>query len=533
MPFPSLPVKLPKRPFSKEESKEEIPSVAASISEGTRERKALRLLDHRSYEELFLARSLEDAGHWAYGVVGVELWSLDLETGTLIRPPGGTWSDVSLHPPHKTHLEFEECMECRMCLPTHPRYVRPDALAPGVGIPGVLWSEVGRAENRENSEGTDREFSIYWRSIISLAADPDQPYNARLQKAAEIGLSWAGAVPFNVEGQRGMVIYFARHSVNLVQLQAFTNEQYLIAAANYLSSVWALRVPRTAAVREREERLHKLLRRIGIKILAVVRMGMTLEDIRNGKPIQPPEKASDGQPSSLLGSLRDPLATAQKLMEEGKKAADRTAAEAKREINYVRQKAQRVLRKCRGAGLQGPPVFTWEATAWSFFGVLITMLFILRLNVHLIETYEAGDLTLGPLASFTASVYILTAAPASQPRNNLVAQTVAMFVGLCLSYIEDLDLWIREAISVSVVVALMVKFGFLHAPAAGVALTFASGSQKWSNILAQVSGNLVIIAVGSLINNLSDKRQYPTSWGFRPLVEWYRRKKRRRELKAS
>mmetsp|Transcript_28733 Transcript_28733/g.47562 ORF Transcript_28733/g.47562 Transcript_28733/m.47562 type:complete len:603 (-) Transcript_28733:147-1955(-) len=479
-----------------------------------------RLDEHVSYEEHLLSRTLEDAGHWAYGIVATELWIYDDENGTLFRPDGATWADMTLHPPHKTKQEYQDCPLCRTVDPNHPKFTPPVPLAPGVGIAGVLWAEAGKASDSQGEPDQDED--IYWRNLQALAQDPDQPYNERLQNAALTRLGWAGAVPFNVEGQRGLMVYLTRDSVNMDQLQSASNVRYLLAAAHYVSTVWALRLPRLGAIREREDRLRILWRRLRFRMIAVIRFGATLDDIRNGRTneIKPDKKTG-----SLYDSLRDPKEMAQILMEEGKQFAERTVKEAKSQQKFIARKLKMMANKSRGANIRAPPVFSWEATLWSFVGTLVTLLILLNINEQIKKTYgQKYELTLGPLSSFTASVFVLTAAPASQPRNNLVAYSFAMVVGLCLAYITSLAVWIRQAISVSITVCAMVKFGFLHAPAAGVALTFASGSQNWSNVFSMVLASLIVITLGTIINNLSDKRQYPTSWGFRPLIKFYNRK---------
>lgn len=487
-----------------------------------------RLNEYVTYEAALLARTLEDAGHWAYGIIATELWIYDDDSGNLFRPDGGTWADMALHPTHLTQKEYEACPMCRVVFEDHPKHIPPAQLAPGVGVPGVLWAEAASSAGELQTPRRtslinmdDESDEIYWRDVQALARDPDQPYNERLQNAALTSLGWAGGVSFNVDGQRGILIYFTRDSVKLEQLQSSSNVQYLLAAANYVSTVWALRLPRLAAIQEREDRLRMLWRRFRVRLQVAIRFGNTLDDIKHGRThkVEPEKKHG-----TILDSLRDPMEMAHIIMEEGKHFAELTVQEAKTQQKFITRKLKRMARKSRGANIRAPPAFTWEATMWSFVGTLLSLLILLNVNEQIKKTYGSKfELTLGPLSSFTASVFVLTAAPASQPRNNIVAYNFAMIIGLCLAYVTDLAVWIRQAISVSITVCAMVKFGFLHAPAAGVALTFASGSQNWTNVLSMTLASMLVITLGTIINNLSDKRQYPTSWGFRPLIKTYKR----------
>jgi len=72
-------------------------------------------------------------------------------------------------------------------------------------------------------------------------ASPDQPWNPRLQLLSELGLGWAAAVPFNLHGDQGIVVYCARNGVDMDRLQSDDNESYLIAATDLIGSAYALR----------------------------------------------------------------------------------------------------------------------------------------------------------------------------------------------------------------------------------------------------------------------------------------------------
>eukprot|EP00568_Trieres_chinensis_P013967 CAMPEP_0183322670 /NCGR_PEP_ID=MMETSP0160_2-20130417/72323_1 /TAXON_ID=2839 ORGANISM="Odontella Sinensis, Strain Grunow 1884" /NCGR_SAMPLE_ID=MMETSP0160_2 /ASSEMBLY_ACC=CAM_ASM_000250 /LENGTH=103 /DNA_ID=CAMNT_0025489887 /DNA_START=104 /DNA_END=415 /DNA_ORIENTATION=- len=66
--------------------------------------------------------------------------------------------------------------------------------------------------------------------------------------------------------------------------------------------------------------------------------------------------------------------------------------------------------------------------------------------------------------------------------------------------------------SVASVVALMAKLGITHPPAAANATILASGKFSWLDLPFLLLGNAVAIVTAIAINNLSDKRQYPTFW---------------------
>lgn len=65
----------------------------------------------------------------------------------------------------------------------------------------------------------------------------------------------------------------------------------------------------------------------------------------------------------------------------------------------------------------------------------------------------------------------------------------------------------------------MVKFGVTHPPAGAAALVFSSGEQSWIQVGIMLMGNVVAIVCATAINNWNKKRQYPTFWGLRPIIQ--------------
>ena len=116
-------------------------------------------------------------------------------------------------------------------------------------------------------------------------------------------------------------------------------------------------------------------------------------------------------------------------------------------------------------------------------------------------------------------LYGLTAAPSSQPRNAMLGQALSLTISLAFSYVDGLAVWMKQSLSTSLAVAAMVKLGLTHPPAGSSALLFASGSRGWGNFAFMIVGNAIAIGMAALINNMSDKRQYPTFWGLNSVVD--------------
>lgn len=120
--------------------------------------------------------------------------------------------------------------------------------------------------------------------------------------------------------------------------------------------------------------------------------------------------------------------------------------------------------------------------------------------------------------------YGLTAAPASQPTNAILGQTVSLAIAIGIASIPSLDLWIRQSLATALAVTSMVKLGVTHPPAGAAALIFSGGNNSWGNLAMMLVGNAIAVCTSTIINNMNMKRQYPMSWG----IGWAYKEARRR-----
>lgn len=107
----------------------------------------------------------------------------------------------------------------------------------------------------------------------------------------------------------------------------------------------------------------------------------------------------------------------------------------------------------------------------------------------------------------------LTAAPASQPRNAMLGQIVSLTISILIGKVSYLELWMRQSLATALAVASMAKLGLTHPPAGAAALIYSSGEFGWGNMAFMLVGNLIALLCATVINNWSDKRQFPTYWG--------------------
>lgn len=354
------------------------------------------------FDSSLLHRAVADGGRWAYGVILVEVWVLNREKTQLFRPEYGWWIDPVYH-----SRCGKDCKICRLTNPTRKSYIPPAPLCPGEGLPGVLWADSGRANtttddksrsdpgnmrssfsrsfdprrrqsfasrNQQNTSGFGLfnenalpDNAVSWREIKSIASDPDQPFNPRLQLLADIGLGWAAAVPFNVHGQKGIVVYMARENVDMKRLRSLDNEHYLLSSSALIGAAYAMRGPRQKMQHQRRAELDSVIRRVRAKIISVQRAGRTLEDVA---------KSFDIKKQSLRHKFSSFTETdAPKKCKQG--------------VQLVQRKVKATAVKCKGAGSHPPPPFDWVQTAWTFSGSFLTLLMVTRFNEYLVKESDS------------------------------------------------------------------------------------------------------------------------------------------------
>jgi CBS-domain-containing membrane protein len=121
-----------------------------------------------------------------------------------------------------------------------------------------------------------------------------------------------------------------------------------------------------------------------------------------------------------------------------------------------------------------------------------------------------------PFGALMTLLYGLTAAPASQPRNAILGQSLSLTIAIGVGRLTVLSLWMRQSLAASLAIGAMVKFGVTHPPAGAAAMLFATGAYGWGNLLFVLLGTALSAVVATIVNNSSDARQYPTYWGFPP-----------------
>ncbi len=334
-----------------------------------------RSMDLERVNSSMLYNAIKDAGLYAYGTVGVEVWVLNRSRTLLKKPTGGFWVDEAFN-------STTTCQELQdLSKSEHSLYGSTEMVSPGVGLSGALWAEssqrkVSNAEanfnhsklfdldfefdeesQKENFENApllketplpkkkrlgginrrdgalrssitptiidvqEKKKRIVWRDINALADDPFQPANKRLQVLAKSGFGLAAGVTFDAGSESGIVVYLTRKTVDIDRLQSTNNERYLLRATDLIGAVWSLQEARSAVVEERKAERKEVWRRVKNKLLAIVRMKISLDKLSSQKSVQMERPKLSKQTSYIsMKDLQDfHRSSNQKLMSFAKK----------------------------------------------------------------------------------------------------------------------------------------------------------------------------------------------------------------------
>lgn len=437
-------------------------------------------IDH---DQQRVSNILQFVGADANGIDAIEVYTLLQDTPLLVRPNGGWWCNPNFVP--EDNKAFDQIVNEKS-----DDYLSPPPQAPGVGLAGALWvfsDDDGHSRKSSQASFTNASMTIsrlsmarswrkkhhgdvtsmigkkvtghddhahhlIWRDIHTLNLDPDQPTFLRLEVLEKAGFAKIAGVKFDMCGQKGIVVYFTKGNTNVSKLSSTENETYLRNAATMIGSSVALTKSRKALV-------HKT----------------TSVDI--SKPVIQKSNESTINESKFLHNI----------------------------IQYSR--------KLLGGNLQPPPPMKFSESFLSFFGAFVALLSVAGLS-EAIKNVSAGkySIIMGPFGALMTLQYSLVMAPASQPRNIIFGQTVAICISMCLSYVPEpvLPVWIRSSLATATTIGMISKMGIIHPPAGATALLVASSEFDWMVLPLMLVGNMVAIVIATVVNNLSENRQYPT-----------------------
>ena len=204
------------------------------------------------------------------------------------------------------------------------------------------------------------------------------------------------------------------------------------------------------------------------------------------------------------------------------------------------------LQKFKGGGQKGPRPLCWRQTLFTFVGSFVTIYLIHCFNIiitsmrkmSLTEVSELDRTTatfderfkawcddyssdvqwealeMGPFGATCVMVFAMTSVSPSQPRNMLFGASIGMVIGKLVGYLDlvGVGIGLRMPLATALTASIMAQTCTIYPPAAALAVIFSSQLLGWDRFALQVSGTVLTICLGVIINNLHPMREYPTFW---------------------
>ena len=143
---------------------------------------------------------------------------------------------------------------------------------------------------------------------------------------------------------------------------------------------------------------------------------------------------------------------------------------------------------------------------------LIASLFsTLTIGVLTLLTYKT-EYGIFLIASFGSSIVLLYGYPESpfaQPKNIFFGHLITSFVGVLFIHLS-LPIFISIPFAVGIGVSLMILLGITHPPAGGNPIIVIMGGASFNFLLSPViSGSIIVILFGIILNRFIAKKKYP------------------------
>jgi len=174
------------------------------------------------------------------------------------------------------------------------------------------------------------------------------------------------------------------------------------------------------------------------------------------------------------------------------------------------------LNKMKGRTKSPPAVDRFEII-WSWVGAFLGILPIGLLNYTIFEQTDFVFI-IGSFGASAVLVYGAIRSPLAQPRNLMGGHILSAVIGVAAYKLFFWHPALASAIAVATAIAVMHATKTLHPPGGATALIAVIGSDKihdlgYLYVLIPVGlGAGIMLIVALLVNNITDKRQYPEFW---------------------
>ena len=145
----------------------------------------------------------------------------------------------------------------------------------------------------------------------------------------------------------------------------------------------------------------------------------------------------------------------------------------------------------------------------SFFSFIFSVITIGILTFLTYKT-EFGIFLIASFGSSMVLLYGYSESPFAQPKNVFFGHLITSIVGIFFLYLVPLPLYIILPLAVGFGVGLMIFLNVTHPPAGGNPIIVIMGSVSLDYLISPViSGSIIIIIFGVIINRFILKKSYP------------------------
>lgn len=102
-----------------------------------------------------------------------------------------------------------------------------------------------------------------------------------MKRFFEIGIGLVGAVQFNFQDQRGIVLYFARYSVKVELLRSAANERYMMGSTDLIGANYAIRKARAESSELRKNILREAVKKVKKELIGKKKSRVSLRSSHN------------------------------------------------------------------------------------------------------------------------------------------------------------------------------------------------------------------------------------------------------------
>lgn len=462
-----------------------------------------------------LLQALSQAGLYASGVSAAEVWVLD-KHGHLACQTNGSWID----PVFLKNGEPDVQKALVQVIAQVNDYINNGTtLAPGIGIPGILWSGAARSSGRSgrsrfsmtSSSSASEEHGLVWKNMKSFTDDPDQAHNKHALCLRGAGFNLCAGIPFYTRSASGIVVYYARDSVNLEKLTSKLNEEFLLSATEHIGAVIGIMKPRQLSIERKKADALALFKKVRMMLNVIVQSEIDVDDI----VMQNAASKRDSTTGGGGGGGGDVMAP------KNISSMRHNCPDPEDLLFAVKFFWKTWAHKMLGGDTKPPQFMDPIQVAFIFISSFVTFMIMSLLHQSLIDGLGEEDDTffsMGAIGALMTVVYGLSPAPASQPRSIILGQGISVLIAMGCSQIEGgTNVHIRTSLAVALAASSMGYLGITHPPGSSVAVAFSKHSNlEWRQFGFLCLSNCIVVVIAATFNNLNSKKLYPTYWGHLP-----------------